>query len=393
MSLALLLCLLMPLLQAAVGSSSQAARSESGEANIGALRLNETQAIGTHNSYHQAPAVGVLKLFDSRASKWGYSHRPLQEQLGALRMRQIELDVWADPTGGLFAQDSTIAGGLRSNDPALREPGFKVLHVPDIDARTCCPTLAGCLASVRSWSVANPRHEPVLILIELKQTGIADPANWGMVRPAKIDAAALDALDSEFAAVFPPEAILTPDDVRGDSMTLADAVQNRGWPTVDATRGQVMVLVHGKSSSMYALGHASLRGRLAFLDARLGAPECAMMVINDPINNAAAIASALERGCIVRTRADTDIEDVAAGRVTRRDAALESGAQFVSTDFPEPRVEVDPDYCVRLPGGVAVRANPVTARVSPAVGAGVASGAVQPSVPRVDQGAGKTGAP
>ena len=44
---------------------------------------------------------------------------------------------------------------------------------------------------------------------------------------------------------------------------------------------------------------------------------------------------------------------------TRRDRALAGGAQYVSTDYPEPRAEWS-GYCVKLPGGAVARANPVS---------------------------------
>src|SRR5947209_5695715 len=69
------------------------------------LRLNQIQVIGTHNSYHLAPAPAVLELIAtagrSRAEGLDYTHRPLREQFARLGIRQIELDVFADPKGGL----------------------------------------------------------------------------------------------------------------------------------------------------------------------------------------------------------------------------------------------------------------------------------------------------
>src|SRR5262245_8535491 len=71
-------------------------------------RFNEVQVIGTHNSYHIAPQdslLGVIKTRNSDAAKsLQYTHRPLNEQFSALGIRQIELDVWADPNGGHFAE-------------------------------------------------------------------------------------------------------------------------------------------------------------------------------------------------------------------------------------------------------------------------------------------------
>jgi hypothetical protein len=50
----------------------------------------------------------------------------------------------------------------------MRQPGFKVLHVPDVDVRASCLTFNACLGIVRDWSRVHPRHAPILILINAK---------------------------------------------------------------------------------------------------------------------------------------------------------------------------------------------------------------------------------
>ena len=91
------------------------------------IRLNEIQVIGTHNSYHIAPPKPVMELIagisQSLADSIAYTHKPLGEQLGALGMRQLEWDLYADPKGGLFAEPAArkmIAergGDLPGHDP------------------------------------------------------------------------------------------------------------------------------------------------------------------------------------------------------------------------------------------------------------------------------------
>ena len=77
-----------------------------------AIRLNQIQVIGTYNSYHVAPAAEVKKLLAAAKKSWpdevDYTHRPLAEQFGDLGVRQVELDVFADPLGGLFAKPSAF---------------------------------------------------------------------------------------------------------------------------------------------------------------------------------------------------------------------------------------------------------------------------------------------
>ena len=52
-----------------------------------------------------------------------YGHRPLPEQLSRLGIRQVELDIFADPKGGLFAEPRgpkmAAALGLPAGGPTI----------------------------------------------------------------------------------------------------------------------------------------------------------------------------------------------------------------------------------------------------------------------------------
>ena len=70
------------------------------------------------------------------AADLDYTHRPLIEQLERFGIRQFEIDVFADPEGGLYADRAALpVVGLpaESGEPLLDEPGFKVLHTQDFD--------------------------------------------------------------------------------------------------------------------------------------------------------------------------------------------------------------------------------------------------------------------
>src|SRR5262249_23299947 len=136
-----------------------------------------------------------------------YSHRPFAEQFTRLGIRQIELDVFADPEGGLFAQPRLRHQARdRGKDPGpdpnaggqLLKPGLKVLPGQDAAFLPRAPTFMEALRQVQSWSRANPRHVPILILVELK-----DGAVFGLpTRPEKFGPAELDAVDAEILSVF-----------------------------------------------------------------------------------------------------------------------------------------------------------------------------------------------
>ena len=70
------------------------------------------------------------------------------------------------------------------------------------------------------------------------------------------------------------------------------------------------------------------------------------------------IQDSVKQGFLVRTRADADTVEARSGDTKRRETALASGAQYVSTDYYVPRTEFS-DYKVGLPDGAVTRCNPV----------------------------------
>ena len=333
------------------------------------IRLNQIQVIGTHNSYHVRGHDSLLALIakvNPRArEELDYGHRPLPEQLERLGIRQIELDCYADPDGGRYAKplgrERVIQAGLPpvpETDPTglLRRPGIKVMHVPDIDFASSALTLVEALRQVRDWSVKHPRHVPVFILLELKE----DSLGPGFTQPLPFDQAQLANLEKEILSVFPRKSILTPDDVRGRAATLPEALQHSGWPGLDSVRGRVMFGLdnEGAIRDRYLAGHPALEGRLVFVSVPPTNPAAAWMKRNDPEGDFAQIQELVRAGFLVRTRADSDTEQARTNDPQKRERALASGAQFVSTDYPEPDLRFS-SYCVRLPGRVTVRSNPV----------------------------------
>lgn len=335
-----------------------------------ALRINQIQVIGTHNSYHMGFAPSATRLMQLEAPQAlaaiDYSHPALTRQLDD-GVRQIELDVFADSKGGKYAHPSIShmidLAGLPDDPPmaapgVFDQPGFKVMHIQDIDQRSTCQPFTACLAEVRAWSKAHPQHVPIFILIETKEGALQ--AKIPSVTPDPFTPAVFDALDKEIASVFAADEIITPDQARGSHATLDEAVREGGWPTLTKARGKVVFLLdQRKAEPIYLEGHPVLKDRLIFTNATPGAPDAAFTECNEC--SAAQINELVHRGYLVRTRSD-DPEQGQGKRNdgTRRDAIINSGAQMVSTDYPagEPS---DHGYQVGLPGGVAARCNPVLA--------------------------------
>lgn len=328
---------------------------------IDTLRINQIQAIGTHNSYKQAISpkqMAMLRAVNPKeAANIDYAHPPLADQLAA-GARQLEIDVLNDPKGGLYADPLAmkIAPDLPYDLTPLKRPGFKVMHAQDIDYRSSCPLFTRCLAEIRAWSKAHPDHVPLLILLNLKEGGLSIP---GAVTAPKFDAEAMAAVDAEIRSVFAPGDLIVPDQIQGAHATLREATLAQAWPTLRASRGKVMFALDAPRDQvdLYRGDRKSLEGRVMFVNIDEASPAAAYITLNDPKAQAERIAAAVRSGLIVRTRADADTVEARTNDRSRQDAAFAAGAQYVSTDYMKPDPRFGP-YEAHLPGGGVARVSP-----------------------------------
>jgi hypothetical protein len=355
---------------AAMGSFLPMAHSQT-PVNDTALKLNQIQVIGTHNSYHAGIAPNEAKLWKAKYAQayqgLDYQHQPLPQQFDS-GVRQIELDIYADSKGGLYARPSgpqMVAAAHLPPDPdfdpsgIMNNPGFKVMHVQDVDYRSTCQPFTGCLQQIKQWSQAHPGHIPIFILIETKQG--KPQSQLHLTEPEPFTPATFDALDAEIRSVFQPDALITPDDVRGSYKTLNEAILAGNWPTLSSARGKVIFLMDQHPvTPIYLEGHPSLRGRVIFTNSDPGQPDAAFLERND--GPALDIAKLVRQGYLVRARTDSDTKEARIDDTTVRDAMLASGAQLLSTDYPinEP-ARWPGHFVVKLPGNAVARCNPVNA--------------------------------
>src|SRR5882724_7460947 len=262
-------------------------------AGADAIRLNEIQVIGTHNSYHAGLAPGVEQLLKGQRPDatvgLEYRHAALDEQLSA-GIRQVEIDIYSDTQGGRFAHPKSIewvrSAGLPADEPwdspaTMAKPGFKVLHTQDIDYRSTCQPFTACLGVIRRWSRSHPRHSPIFILIETKVD--RPQSDRQITEPEPFTAQTFDALDAEIRSLFAQDAMIVPDQARGKVLFLMD--QQRMGP-------------------VYLEGHPALRGRILFINGRPGDPDAAFIEQNE--NDVAAIVALVRDGYLVRARTDWD---------------------------------------------------------------------------------------
>jgi hypothetical protein len=177
----------------------------------------------------------------------------------------------------------------------------------------------------------------------------------------------MDALDAEIRSVLGDRKIVTPDDVRQPGLTLEQSVLKHGWPTLEQSRGKFLFLMDNDTADIqtpYLTGHPNLEGRTIFTNAVPGRQDAAFIKMNNPTGaEQARIKDAVRRGYFVRTRSDDTLVQARTGDTSRLKAALDSGAQLVSTDFPAVGMAAryGSDYVAQLPGTEPARCNPVIA--------------------------------
>lgn len=328
------------------------------------LRLNDIAVIGTHNSYHGQIPPQAMALIAKMSPKGGptldYAHEPMPEQLDT-GVRQLEIDVAYDPQGGLYANPMILKATGLSFTPErladLAKPGFKAMHVPDIDVWSNCVLFADCLGGIKAWSDQHPDHAPILIIMNMEQ-GKPRP---GGVAPLPFDAAAFAALEAEVRGVM-GDKLITPDEVRGAHKTLREAVlAGNAWPTLGKARGRFLFAIDEGPAvvNVYMGDKIALQGKALFVNSVEDWPSAAYLTLNEPVQQKDRIGAAVRAGFLVRTRADADTKEARSGDVVPRDTALAGGAQAVSTDYLQPDPRFGTAYFVPLRSGAAAVCDPL----------------------------------
>jgi len=364
------------------------------------MKLNQIQVLGTHNSYAKPVDSAVLTVVDQIMEEnreqfaaamseeqqlqyrenhpnemkfseaLAYDHPDYPTQLDA-GLRSLEMDVYYDPTGNRFTQPASYAmlnqmgqTDLLPHDTTdLDQPGFKVLHVADVDFRTHYTTFQQALTALKSWSDAHPSHVPIFVMIEAKDKGFPIFPNPTEVLPFSTEA--FDELDQEVLTYLGRDKLITPDDIRGDYETLEEAVLAHNWPEVTSVLGKFVFLLLpatagiGSGENLYVTNHPSLADRVMFVQSDPGQPYAAFLLRDNAIMRQEDIQQAVEAGYLVRSRADIDCYEAKVNDTTRAQAAFMSGAQVISTDFFKPGNVFGTDYYITLPNKQPIRVNPV----------------------------------
>ncbi|MCC9043684.1 phosphatidylinositol-specific phospholipase C1-like protein [Myroides sp. M-43] len=366
------------------------------------LRINQIQVLGTHNSYAEPVDPNLLdyvsKIVDQSKGKLlekmskeqldffneyhpnqisfkeslFYEHPSFEVQLDS-GLRSLELDVYYDSTGNRYTNPAGYeylkSVGVKQlathNTTDLDKPGFKVLHMADVDFRSKYPTLKLALQSIKKWSDHNADHAPLFIMIEAKDS------NWPLFKNPtevlKYDERAFDLLDQEIVDIIGRDKLITPDDLRGSYKTLKQAMANNNWPLMSESKGKVLFMLLpstggvNQGESAYVYNRPNLEGRIMFVQSKPTDSYGVFLLLDNAIVRQEDIKEYVSKGYLVRTRSDIDTYEAKVNDDTRAKAAFSSGAQVISTDFfSKDHNPYRSGYFIELPDNLKqVRINPV----------------------------------
>lgn len=331
--------------------------------SIQAQRLNQTQVIGSHNSYKSSMPLPILdylrKVNPTSAASLEYTHLPLSQQLD-LGLRNLELDVFHDPKGGRYTNPKGLSmlSDPQSYDQKgeLLEPGLKLFHVQDLDFHSHHLLFKHALLELKRWSNQHPDHHPIFVLINAK-----DGAIPMTISPLSFTGTSLDSIDLEVRTHLGLDKLIIPDQVRGNYSSLEEAVLAGNWPNLDAVRGKFLFVLDESEEKIrrYLIQKPGLKNAVLFVNLKEGNPEAGFRIINDPIRNETYIQELVRKGYLIRTRADSDTKEARTADYTKFEKAKASGAQVISTDYYLPSTFFESTYKVSFEGNKFERVNPV----------------------------------
>ncbi len=312
------------------------------------VRVNQIQMKGTHNSYHVLRPFHPYRILPIWMGEsflpWDYEHDDMATQLGQHGVRSIELDIH------------------------YRKGKFPVYHIYGLDDGSNCEDLEVCLSEIRDWSDENPDHHVLMLYIEPKDRD--DPKDLALRR---FVADHFDELEAVIMDSLGADKVYTPQQFRGEYDSLLDRVAAEGWPTVDETRGMVMVVWNDPDEDRdHYLEYGDdipsnlvmfLRStREEIFEGEHYNYDGVFTSIDDAKEEEDQANLLIEMGFIVRTSADDrglKGDQARKGDRSLADAALKSGAQIVTTDIPNKHEDFE--YWLDIPDGRPSRCNPVNA--------------------------------
>jgi hypothetical protein len=303
-------------------------------AQYDSLRLNQIRVLASHNSYKNKPDPKVIRFLTRFKKQLGsandpvqldYGHLPLPQQFDEYNIRGIEIDVNYDPNGGLYKKRKLnmfiLGKPQKVKDPKMNEPGFKVLHIADVDYETNYLTFISVLTELKHWSeLHNPADESMFL------------KRLGFKKAIPFDEKAFNLLDKEILSILPKDKIFQPENLKKNYSTIKDRIETEGWPILRDCLDKFIFILEGSNDQQYALNNLS---RPMFVYGSPSNENTAFVLKNDPLGNEIEILELTTR-YIVRTRSDAGTIEARKNDYSRFQSAWKSGAQIISTDYYKP---------------------------------------------------------
>ncbi len=313
------------------------------------IRLNEIRVLASHNSYKKKPDPKVLRFLSRFKKQLGssndpmqldYGHLPLSEQFDTYGVRGIEIDISYDPKGGLYSKRklNLFIPRIRQRvkDKRMKEPGFKVLHIADVDYETNYLTFKDVLTELKKWSENHPNHTPLFVNIEAKGSNPGDESKFlrklGFKKAIPFDSIAFQKLDQELFSVLSQSTIFSPSNLKGNYSSIQNRIINENWPNLSECMGKIIFILEGNNEQIY---RQKLYQHPMFVYGNSNDEHTAFLLRNDPIGRENEIRE-LTKKYIVRTRSDAGTIESRNNDYKRFNSAWQSGAQIISTDYYMP---------------------------------------------------------
>lgn len=302
------------------------------------IKFNEMAFIATHNSY-EPKSVHATKLMydflsnivpDKIAAGTGLlNNESLTKQLNC-GIRSLELDIET-------VKDSNGVS-------------FRCMHSPVIDMTTNCYDFGLTLKELSMWSDNNPNHLPITILIEPKTIFL----------PMKN----MRFFNIEYAKAFDSclrenlgDKLFTPADMLRDYNSFKEMRENDDWCKVSDMLGKFLFILHPTDNitDEYINLDTSVKTQAMFPALTSNYADksyTSIILINNP-NEAVPQKDRILKDCrlVVRTRAD----EFPTYSDERRELAMQSCSQIMTTDFPVKTTSTASDYVVTFENSKTVR--------------------------------------
>jgi hypothetical protein len=313
------------------------------------IQLNDIRFIASHNSYKKKPDPKVIHFLNRFKKRLGeeldpkrmdFGHLSLTEQFDQYEVRGIELDVYYDPKGGKYRKRRVnlfnTGKKQRVKDAVMKQPGFKLLHIADIDYETNYLTFKQALKEIRLWSDSHVGHTPLFINIEPKEENPGDYSSFlrflGFKKAAKFDSTAYSCLENEIFSTLNRTSLFTPSDLQGSYSSVSERLDQQGWPLLNEVLGKIIFVVDDDGKGQYK---ESKRNPLMFVYGEPSDSTTAFVKRNDPVGKEQEISLLTEK-YIVRTRTDVETIHARENDYSMFYSALASQAQIISTDYYKP---------------------------------------------------------